>query len=107
MQHRELAQGGWQRLSFIEQMANIGSEVERAISWKKKNADYAQLAFDRSLELIDLTISDSKNIYRLKEIIRIREALTDFFIFDNIYNTSDKFWCDYFLAFTYAARIDK
>jgi len=29
--HKELADGKWQLLSFAEQMANIGSEVERTI----------------------------------------------------------------------------
>ena len=36
-QHKELSQGKWQKMSLIEQMANIGSEVERAINWKNKN----------------------------------------------------------------------
>ncbi len=57
IQHKQLASGGWQRFSFIEQMANIGSEVERALNWRaKKNAAYAQKAFERALELIDLTL---------------------------------------------------
>ena len=30
-QHKELAAGRWQQMPFIEQMANIGSEVERAL----------------------------------------------------------------------------
>jgi hypothetical protein len=30
--HKELAAGRWQTLSFMEQMANIGSEVERPSS---------------------------------------------------------------------------
>ena len=43
------------------------------------------------------------NINRLKEIIRIREVLADTFL-DNDYNSSDKDWNNYFLAFNYAAR---
>jgi hypothetical protein len=31
--HKELAAGRWLEFSFMEQMANIGSEVERAIKW--------------------------------------------------------------------------
>ena len=31
-QHKELAAGRWKKLSFCEQMANIGSEVERALA---------------------------------------------------------------------------
>jgi hypothetical protein len=34
--HKSLASGRWQKLTFPEQMANIGSEVGRAIQWGKK-----------------------------------------------------------------------
>jgi len=30
--HRELAAGRWFELSLVEQLANIGSEIERTIS---------------------------------------------------------------------------
>jgi hypothetical protein len=79
-QHKSLVNGRWNKLSLIEQMANIGSEVLRAINWKnRKNREYFRLAFYRALELIDLTIADRKNINRLKEIIRMREVLVDYF----------------------------
>jgi hypothetical protein len=35
-QHKELAAGRWKELSFFEQMANVGSEIERTVSWRKK-----------------------------------------------------------------------
>ena len=61
-QHKDLAAGRWSQLSFLEQMANIGSEVERALNWRiKNNVDYAQKAFERALELIDLTLENEKN----------------------------------------------
>lgn len=86
-------------------MANIGSEVGRTINWKDKNNHaYSRMAFDRALELLDLTISDQRNIKRLREIVRVREALADHFAFDNTYGSSDKNWQDYFYAFNYAAR---
>ncbi|MFH1412471.1 MAG: hypothetical protein ABIG10_00375 [bacterium] len=105
VQHQELALGRWQKFSLAEQMANIGSEVIRTINWRNKgNKEYADLAFDRALELLDLTIADSKNKKRLKEIVRLREVLADYFVFDNIYKSSDKSWQNYFMAFNYAAR---
>jgi hypothetical protein len=86
-------------------MANIGSEVERTINWRNKNNNaYFQRAFERVLELIDLTIEDSKNISRLKEITRVREAIVDFFFGTNQFVSSDILWRKYFSAFTYAAR---
>lgn len=105
-QHKNLSQGRWLSLSFFEQMANIGSEIERAIKWRKKNDEYSQLAFERALELLDLTIADAKNFSRLKELLRLREVLADYFWFDNIYGSTDKKWQNYFFAFNYAARIN-
>lgn len=105
-QHKELASGRWNNLTFFEQMANIGSEVERAINWRNKNKlDYSQLAFERALELLDLTIANKKSPPRLKELTRLREVLADYFAFNNIYKSSADQWHKYFFAFNYAARI--
>ena len=103
-QHKDLANNRWQRLSFLEQMANIGSEVERAILWQRKNKKYCQLAFERGLELLDFTIADPKNRSRLKELVRLREVLVDYFMGKNQYSSSDKLWRNYFYPFNYAAR---
>lgn len=103
--HKELAGGRWQKLSFFEQMANVGSEVERAINWRVENPNYSQKAFERTLELLDLTVGDPKNRFRLRELLRAREVLVDYFKFDNIYGSSDQKWRNYFQAFNYAARI--
>jgi len=97
----------WFKLTFFEQMANIGSEVERTILWKEKsNPEYSRMAFERALELLDLTISDPRNKSRLKELLRVRETLADYFEFDNIYKSSDKLWRNYFFPFNWAARIN-
>jgi hypothetical protein len=83
-QHRELAGGKWNWLPFGEQIANVGSEVERTISWKSKGReDVSWRAFDRAIELLDPTIADAKNRKRLKELLRVRELLADYFVFDN------------------------
>ncbi len=104
-QHKELSFGGWAKLSFLEQMANIGSEVERALNWKaKNNASYAQKAFERSLELIDLTLENSKHFPRLKEISRVREAWADYFCGPNQFMSSESSWRSYFFNFAFAAR---
>jgi vacuolar-type H+-ATPase catalytic subunit A/Vma1 len=103
--HKQLAAGRWRELNFAEQMANIGSEIERTISWKKKgNEAYSRLAFERALELIDFTLIDEKSKPRLKEILRVRESLADYFVFENSYHSTDESWQKYFYFFTYAAR---
>lgn len=62
---------------------------------------------ERALELLDLTISDQRWIQakRLKEILRTREVLCDWFYGDNEYHSTDKQWQKYFLYFGIAARI--
>lgn len=85
-------------------MANIGSEVYRAMKWREKNQEIASRAFDRSLELFDLTIADKKNIGRLKEVLRARETWVDFFAYDNSYHSTREQWEKYFLAFAVAAN---
>lgn len=104
-QHKNLAGGRWKKLSFFEQMANIGSEIERTIRWRiKNNPDYSRRAFERALELLSLTIDDEKNRKRLRELTRLREILADSFVFENQYQSTDKSWQKYFLAFNHAAR---
>ena len=106
IQHKEMASGRWEKMSFVEQMANIGSEVERTIKWRQKgNKEYAEMAFDRALELLDLTLTVQKVPSRLNELARLREVLADYFAFDNIYGSTDKLWQNYFYAFNYAARL--
>ncbi|OGD57371.1 hypothetical protein A2V71_00800 [Candidatus Berkelbacteria bacterium RBG_13_40_8] len=101
--HKGLTQERWNRFTFIEQMANIGSEVFRFLKWKKKDKKDAELAFDRALELLDLTLSDPENKKYSKEIARVRELLVDY-TYDNEYQTTDKFLENYFYSFNYAAR---
>ena len=105
VQHKQLAQGRWFELSLLEQLANIGSEVNRALSWQEKNNPlYRERAFERALELLSLTIADAKNRKRLKELTRLREALIDYFCFDNQFQSSPDLWRKYFFAFNWAAR---
>lgn len=104
--HKDLSDGRWQEFSFAEQMANVGSEVERAIKWKNKNKPRrSQLAFFRALELMDFTITDKKNISRLGELCRTREALVDYFFSNNQYKSSDLSWQKYFRAFNWLANL--
>jgi len=107
-QHKELANGRWEKLSLIEQLANVGSDVLRAISWKNKgDKEQAQAAFYRSLELIDLTIRDKKNIHRLYEVIRMREVWASYFTNEEKYGYTEKAWEQYFNNFAYAANLKR
>ena len=78
IQHKELAEGRWQEMSFCEQMANIGSEVSRTIKWKEKNnPNQSQKAFERALELIDITLTTNLRRTALIELCRLRENLCE------------------------------
>ncbi len=106
--HPSLSEGRWFGFSLCTQMANIGSEVERAISWGRKgNKNYQQLAFYRALELLDLTLRDPRHRHRLRELARVREVLADYFAFDNEYRSTEEQWKKYFHSFTYAARMGR
>jgi hypothetical protein len=104
--HAELADGRWQTFSLVEQLANVGSEIERAINWSKKDRpEYSLNAFHRGLELLDLTIADPRYRHRLKELTRLREVLLDYFLGPNEFGSSDLAWHRYFHAFGTAAAI--
>jgi len=124
-QHKELAGGRWFEFSLPEQLANVGSEIGRAINWKSayaeassyvktsadKSADkkakvakYSDNAFFRGLELLSLTIDDPKNKLRLKELTRLYEALGDYFMGENIFQSSDELWNKYFYFFNHLVR---
>jgi hypothetical protein len=105
IQHQSLAAGRWQTFSFVEQMAHIGGEVERAMNWREKqNPDYSRRAFERALELLSLSLDDPRNVGRARELARVYEALVDYFAGSNEYGSSDRLWRGYFLPFAYAAR---
>ncbi|OIO33851.1 MAG: hypothetical protein AUJ70_02415 [Candidatus Omnitrophica bacterium CG1_02_40_15] len=104
-EHKDLAQGRWGKLSFLEQMANIGNEVGRALNWRaKQNPVYSQQALERSFELIDLTLDSVKGFARLRELARLREVIADYFLGTNQFGSTERSLRKYFLSFTYAAR---
>jgi hypothetical protein len=105
--NQDLTEERWFNLSFFSQMANLGSEVSRAIKWKINDSERSKCAFESALELLDLTIMDTKNKKKstMTELCRLREVLADYFCFDNIYGSSDEKWNNYFYAFNYAANL--
>lgn len=104
-QHSTLAAGRWNEFSLVEQLAHIGSEVSRTIGWTRRgNKERADQAFERSLELFDLTLGCARNAERIREVCRAREFWADFYTGANIYNFTAEFWEKYFLQFGVAAR---
>ena len=70
----------WKTYSVAFQMANIGSEVYRAL--KYQGEERFQGAFERALELFDFTIESAAEKHQagaLKEVCRAREEFCDYF----------------------------
>jgi len=106
IQHKDLAKSKWEQMPLCEQMANIGSEVSRALNWRnKEKIDFSKRAIARALELLDLTLDSLKVFSRIKEIARLREAICDDFYGLNQFSSTDTLWRKYFNHFNYAARL--
>lgn len=106
--HADLTDTRWQTLSLVEQLANVGSEVERAIGWRRKGRlDYCTNAVFRGLELLEMTIADPRHRGRLRELTRLREVLLDYFLGPNEFRSSDAAWQRYFHAFGMAAALER
>lgn len=103
--HTELAAGRWQKLSLLEQMANIGSEVGRAILSREKGMESrAEGAAYRALELFDFSLNDPRLHGRLREIARAREVFADFFFGENAFGSTGESLQKYFTDFAVATR---
>lgn len=103
--HPELAAGRWQTLSLAAQLGNVGSEVSRALRARERGDRARQeAAFERALELLDLTIGSPALHGRRRELCRVREVLCDFLVGDNEYGSTARSLDAYFLAFAVLAR---
>lgn len=107
--HPELAAGRWYELSLMEQLANIGSEVHRAISADgRRLTQRRDAAIDRALELFDLTAADPRwRGHRVREILRARELFCTLFFGDDPEPGTAEFLQRYFHHFTYAAQLER
>lgn len=103
-QHESLASGRWQTLTLAEQMGNIGSEISRA-SRAKGESKKVEYAIIRALELIDLTLQDSRWRERLKEIARAREVLCDTVFGERQFKSTLEDMNRYFYHFALSARV--
>lgn len=105
--HVNSAMGKWQTLSLAEQLGNIGSEINRALKFQGKNQQLFENAIYRAVDLLDLTIEDTRWRNRLKEITRIREVFCNTVFGNGEYSTSLDDLNQYFYFFAFAARKNK
>jgi hypothetical protein len=96
----------WAAFSIFEQMGNIGSEVGRAFSAKRKgDSASVDAAVTRALDLFNATTENliSPRSPRLKEVLRSKEQ----FLHDAYNEVSDSEISsleNYFIKFAIAAR---
>jgi len=98
-------QARWSKLTLFEQMGNIGSEVGRAFSAKKRaDKEAMKSALYRGLDLFDATAEAwSSNQARVREILRAREQFAKSITTDEEDATLE----NYFMQYAIAARINK
>jgi hypothetical protein len=96
----------WAVMTMYEQMGNIGSEVGRALTAKRRgNQRDLQGALYRGLDLIDTTAElwAKQRSVRTKELLRAREQ----FVEAATTSKDDPKLEDYFMYFAIAARADR
>jgi len=97
----------WARLTFNEQMGNIGSEVGRAIiAHRNGNEVRKTRAIDRAIDLFSATVEvtlGTPYAYRLKEVLRARDEFLRLF-FDGTFDRDAHKIDRYFTDFAFAAR---
>lgn len=69
----------WQKFNKREQILMIGSEFLRAKTWQGKDKEKFTSALWRALELIDLTLSDSKWEKDSRVLLGLREEVANFY----------------------------
>lgn len=104
--HPSLAAGRWHSLSLMEQLANVGSEVDRAVrAHAQGRHDRFERALDRALELFDLTATDPRwALHRRREILRAREQFCRVFFDATAESDLPGYLEKYFLQFAVVAR---
>jgi len=91
-------------MTLAEQLGNVGSEYERAVRWRQRNEmPHFDRAFERMLELLDLTIADQRwKNHRLRELVRLREVVCEELCSGNVSRTGSL--RKYFMDFAILAR---
>jgi hypothetical protein len=104
--HVGLAAGRWATLSLAEQLANVGTEVDRAVvAWEAARTDRFDRALARALELFDLTAGDPRwRGPRRREILRARQEFCLLFFDEDVAPGAARTLRNYFLHFALLAR---
>lgn len=90
----------WFEMPVWMQISNIGSEVSRAVRWKKKGDNQKAANFcNKAIEFWRIVERDPKNKHRKIEFDCAIEELQDYFLGSNEYNTTEEVLSRYYDAF--------
>lgn len=95
----------WKKQSLSFQIANIGSEVSRSLK-NRKNPNRFKAAYERALELFDLTIkseTERGHDARVEEILLAKAEFCDYFN-ENSFKTDPEKMMRYYDQFAMLAR---
>ncbi|AEB07694.1 hypothetical protein Corgl_1595 [Coriobacterium glomerans PW2] len=109
MSSYRIDQRRWEGLSFLEQMGNIGIEVDRAISARRAaDIERADGALDRAVDLIDATVCClvEQRSHRLRELLLARNEFLRIF-FEDASDTDVEDVDRYFMYFAVAAQCQR
>ena len=96
----------WIQFSPAQQLGNIGSEITRARTREEQNdVNGRNQALLVALELIDLSLDDTRWGSGLKEIARLREVVADWYADTHIYNVPRENLEDYCISFLLAKSL--
>lgn len=105
--HKRAAAGAWARLELVEQLGNVGTEVDRTIrAHEAGRRRRFESALERALELFDLTAADPRwHGHRCQEVLRAREEFCRLFFDPDVPSGSAEGLHRYFFGFGHAARM--
>ena len=90
----------WAQLSLAEQMVNIGTEVRRAMKAQKKgNDERMKNECLMAINMLALSISDEKNIFRRGELMLAQRVLLDYFFENNSFGSTEQQITNYYDVF--------
>ncbi|OGE79298.1 MAG: hypothetical protein A2751_04885 [Candidatus Doudnabacteria bacterium RIFCSPHIGHO2_01_FULL_46_14] len=111
MKHKQPIETGpvtadrWQRMTLPQQLGAVGSEFSMYTLLLKKEAFIdAGKSLNEVLRLIDLTISDSRWLNRVKDLTRFRKILCDTTQGQSVHQASVEKLQDYLLSFALLER---
>ena len=95
----------WRQMTLLQQLGNLLAEISRASNWEKANKqEERNVALERALELIDLTLADGRNFGRSRELGILREIIADCYVGSSHFSVGLEALKNYLLPFAVLAR---